>query len=383
MKILLLFVDMVRTDHLNIYNHHAKRTLLDGYIEALGGTLYTRCYSPSPDTPRSLACLQSGFNPYYNGCNTRIKWPKFYIKDNIPTIFDNAVNLGFEVNLCVRDNYFETGIFKYKNSEHIHVFDNIDKFITGWSKADDSLCFLGTPDNHLAVDDYGATDKALKKGDRVVGLLFNKLNNYNFFENFDYVFIFSDHGLLLEKEWRKQKDKLGLLGDGRTRLLMFSHKKGDSSITENNRLASMTDLYATIEELLGGDDFRQGYSFLKAPQRKITHVEDHDSFKVSPELIICQWRVISEDYDVSSNVFKTFEANGKNYNRVEFFNYLSEYSPTYIEYEKQLKILNLYKNLKNGNPNAYFIGEKRLNKRISFLIKAWLRVIRIFYQKLH
>lgn len=94
MKILIVFIDMVRVDHLNTYNPRAKESLLDKRIRRLGGVLFTRCYTPGPDTPRSIACMQTGLYPYFNGCDTRIRWPKFFIKDDITTIWDHISELG-------------------------------------------------------------------------------------------------------------------------------------------------------------------------------------------------------------------------------------------------------------------------------------------------
>ena len=102
MKILVLFIDMVRVGELNLFNSTKEETHLDHNLKDLGGTLFTRCYTPGPDTPRSNACMQTGLYPYFNGCDTRIKWPKYFIKEEISTIFDHAYNKGFTINACIR-----------------------------------------------------------------------------------------------------------------------------------------------------------------------------------------------------------------------------------------------------------------------------------------
>lgn len=90
MKILLAFFDMIRVDHIQMYNPQAEKTVFDTMFQKIGGTLFSKCYTPAPDTPRSLACLWSGYVPSNNGCDTRIKWPHFFMKEGISTIFDNV-----------------------------------------------------------------------------------------------------------------------------------------------------------------------------------------------------------------------------------------------------------------------------------------------------
>ena len=119
MKILLVFIDMIRVDHLSLYNDNMEKTSLDLFFENLGGTILTNCYTPAPDTPRSIACLQSGLLPYLNGCDSRVKWPRYFMKPNIETIFDIAVGLGYKVNLCATKSDIETGLFKFKENENI------------------------------------------------------------------------------------------------------------------------------------------------------------------------------------------------------------------------------------------------------------------------
>ena len=101
MRILLVFIDMVRVDHLKTYNSDAKECCLDRRLAEIGGTIYTRCFSPGPDTPRSMACMQSGLYPFFNGCSTRIRWPFYFLKEGISTIWDHAAEKKMIVNLSI------------------------------------------------------------------------------------------------------------------------------------------------------------------------------------------------------------------------------------------------------------------------------------------
>lgn len=374
MKILIVFVDMVRVDHLNTYNSQVKLCLLDKRLGDIGGTVYTRCYSPGPDTPRSMACMQTGLYPHFNGCNTRIRWPKYFIKDDIDTIWDHAVKKGMRVNLCCNQNETITGFFKANETERIKYYFSPEEFAKNADFSDESLSFIGIPDMHTAIGDYKATDYAFKKGDEIVDLYFQRYLTDEFISQFDYTIIFSDHGYQSEKERRNMKSTLELLDDSRNQLLMFVHKKGDKEIVKDNRLASMVDLYATLENLIGGEDYRQGYSLLQVPQRKITHVEDHQDFRVYPEIMIKQWRVISDNFDIRTDVKNTIVVKGGDGDKEIVDAYLREYAPKYADYVKQLQVWGYYDTLKSEESKQYFIGVDRCNLVKLFFIKLFYKI---------
>lgn len=378
MKILIVFIDMVRVDHLHSYNPSVKPCLIDERLQKIGGTLFTQCFSPGPDTPRSLACMQSGLYPHFNGCDTRIKWPKFFMREEITTIWDHAAQNGWNVNLCCNENEILTGFFKYTETPQIKLFTSPDGFISKGNFSDDSISFIGIPDMHTAITDYNATDYAFQKGDEIVNLYFEKFITDDFVSKFDKVVVFSDHGCQMVEESKRMQSTLELLDNGRNQLLMLVHQKGNVGITKDGRLASILDLYATLENMIGCSDFRQGYSLLEAPQRTITHVEDHKDFKVYPEVMIKQWRVISDSFDIRTDVTNTVITKGSNSDMEAVSSYLLEYSPHYGEYRKQLKVWESYDTLvREVNSEKYFIGIDRPSKRKLFWTFVYLKFKRI------
>lgn len=361
MKILVVFIDMVRVTELNLYNDKKNETFLDRNLRTIGGALFTKCYTPAPDTPRSNACMQTGLYPYFNGCDTRIKWPKFFIKDEITTIFDHAYNNDYTINACIRKHTLETGLLKCRVNTKINLFENYSDFIEKAKIDTHVLSFVYDPDWHTAITDYSSTQKAFIEGDRVVSKLFEKYLTKEYCEQYDYVLIYSDHGFQFQSESNKMKDNLELLDDGRNQLLMFIHKQGDNEIKKDNRLSSMLDLYATLEELIGCSDFRDGYSLLGDPKRRILHIEDHQDFKVYPEVMIKQWRVISDRYDIRTDA-KRYTCDKSSEIFKEIDNYLREYSPKYSDYVKQLRVWEHYAELSNDSSPYYIVGEKRGGK---------------------
>lgn len=337
-----------------------------------------RCYTPAPDTPRSIACMQTGMLPYFNGCDTRIKWPKYYVHDEITTIFDHAVSQGMDVNVCVEEHYYNTGFFKYAASGHIREFSDIAQFVAASRQLENALCFVGTPDYHYAMDDIGATSKGISEGHRVIGKLFEDFLIDEFINSFDYMFCFSDHGHSLNTEL-SNPDKLDLLKDSRTNILMFYRKKDEKELTKDSRLCSITDMYATMESLLGLSDFRDGLPFTLPPERKELHIEDHSDFKVSPEVMIKQWRYISDTEDIRTNVYRTVDENGDNADLEDIDQYLCAHSPRFVDYKKQLGIWKAYTHLKAAQPE-YYVGGPRLSglplklAKVEKHLRNWLKI---------
>lgn len=371
MKILILFLDMVRTDHLQLYAPDRQETSLDRFLKKLGGTLYNKCYSPAPDTPRSTACLLTGLYPSNNGCDTRIKWPKYFIKDGISTIFDNLYERGFEIDLCHNLNEMETGFIRVKDETKINYFDDLDSFFANASCSDNSVSFIGYPDLHTAIFDYHSTELSLKKGWNILQLFFDKYISRDYIDNFDYVFVYSDHGMGLAAEMHNMKTKLELLNDGRSRILTFVHRKGDAGITIDNRLASIVDIYSTIEKLTGGYDMRDGYDLIEEPKRTVVHVEDHEDFIVTPEVMVKQWRVITPNSDVRTNLKETINERNEAVDLESVLPVLSVLSPKILDLKKQYEIWDHYK-VMCKNQNNYFVGVPRLSeskqKLISFFV---------------
>lgn len=348
---------MVRVDLLNSYNNLSEKRPLDDVFNRLGGILLTNCFTPGPDTPRSIACMQTGLLPFFNGCNTRIKWPRYFIKDEISTIFDHAVDKGMDVNLCVEDHYYTTGFFRYKSNSNINKYSTISDFIKNANFSANSLSFIGTPDYHYAMDDYGYSEKGVEEGHRVIGQLFEEYLTDDFINSFDYTFIFSDHGHSLASELPIE-NSIDLLKNGRTNILMYYKDREATSLIEDNRLASITDLYATIEDLIGDKDFRDGFSFLKPGQRTKLHIEDHCDFTVTPEVMIKQWRVITTNEDIRTNGYIMIDYQGNNIHNDDIIQYLSKVSPLYVEYIKQLDVWDKYSKLKDKT-HSYFAGGTR------------------------
>lgn len=370
MKILCVFVDMIRVDRLHLYNNTVKPTDIDGFLTRIGGTLYKKCYTPAPDTPRSLACMQSGIYPYSNGCNTRIKWPAYYLNDNIKTIFDYFAEIQYDVNLYATNDRVEVGQFKFDSSNFIHIYNDCNDFLENMSKgSDNELSFLTLLDYHAAIDDFRGTLEGCKKGQDLIFSSFEKYINKSVLDVYDHIFIFSDHGHMLDREIRLKKTTLDYLNDTRSQILMFHHTKCDASLNIDTELRSILDLFPTLLQIVTPNNIekRDGVSLLSLSGHNFLVIEDHSDFSVKPEQVISQWRVITAKYDYKTNVNEDNSSSLEHIEREDAMGKIKKISPIFIEYYKQLQILEKYQKLRYSN-RYYLTGEKRPD--------AWLVTLR-------
>jgi hypothetical protein len=356
MKILFIFWDMARIDLLNTYNEHNKETSIDKFLNTIGGTLYTNCYTPAPDTPRSLACMQTGLYPFKNGCDSRIKWPKFFLND-VPTIFDLFHKKDFEQLFFMTKIHYDVGPFNEKFESYGKVFHNNEKFI---NKVNDNLrtdkdlfAYISLQDYHWAIDEIGSNDEGVEIGqNKVVSYtndFFDKVN----IDDFDYVITFSDHGHKRDIEFYSE-NKLELLNSNRTKILMHVREKNQEKLNINTKLCSILDLYSTMEELLllNSNYNTDGISLLSQEEHDNIILEDHGNFSVSPIQGLSQWAYVTKDSlfitNMQENLFRKDDkiVNISDNRIVEILVEISKKSPEISEYQKKLKVLEFYKTLK-------------------------------------
>ena len=226
MKILIIFVDMLRPDMLQVLNSAVAKGPLDEELEKIGGTLYRNCFTPAPDTARSLACVWSGKYPYKNGCDKRIKYPRFFLKNEGKNILEILLEQGFNLSFFNNPNEKRNGVFPPGfNSIGTHNPDlNLKKFLQGLEVKDKSLVYVALSDLHWAVDDFVCYPRFVKRGHRKVANSLRILRNSLKLDDFDHVFVFSDHGFKLRNELSKEPAYM-LLNKARTNTFLLHKKK--------------------------------------------------------------------------------------------------------------------------------------------------------------
>ena len=275
----MLIADMLPGNRLNINNSAIPMTPVDKVLSRMGGTNFSSCFTPAPDTPRSLASLFTGQLPKNNGCDTRTKWASKFVDSQSISIFRQLQNLNYEIVA-----YMQEGIshlfFPSDSSENINQFSSLFqslKEVSRLEKKENLLYFLHVMDYHFVVDDLeGAASADFQGNLRIAKCIEGVLNELgdNFF---DLIIILSDHGCKLSDN---SKNMWSHLNNDRTQILMFIHKKNEIGISVNNKLTSIMDVYPYICSELGIDvNFKQlkldGKDFKVESNNRLLIVEDY------------------------------------------------------------------------------------------------------------
>lgn len=293
MKVLILFVDMLRPNRFGLYNN-SEFNDIDNFLNSIGGTLYTNCFSPSPDTPRSMASFYTGLSPFENGCDARVKWPGKFLQDDQPTLFDFFIKNKYTLDFFSNPNERQGGLFPPSISNldiHNHDFD-LFKFSKNIKLKNNHLVFISIPDYHWALQDWGYTER----GERIaISETYNSISDV--FENldkddFDHIFLFSDHGFKFGYQSRFEQ-WYQFLNRDRSNIFMFHRRKGDNKLTFNEKLCSIQDVANTIDEISGKEN---KFSLFSNKERSHIVIEDH--FSIQPPKVnqnVDIWAVITKE----------------------------------------------------------------------------------------
>lgn len=296
MKILVVFVDMIRPNRLSTINKSiSPNTLLDEFLNKLGGTFYKNCFSQGPDTPRGLATFATGKTPNKNGCDTRIKWPRHFLNKDLKTVYDLFIEKNYEMTFFSNPNEREFGIFP-EHITNMNIHNNncdLDKYLKAVKLKKNHFMFISLPDFHWSLDDNGYTVYGEKKAYKdIVNSLEVVFNNFNR-DDFDHIFLFSDHGFKFIHEFKIQPKHM-LLNEDRTNILMFHRKKGDpNNIKINEKLCAITDIFYTIDEIINKKKLDE--SLFSEREKTYIIIEDHLTFKTSINQYIEIWAVVFKE----------------------------------------------------------------------------------------
>ncbi|MBI4215154.1 MAG: hypothetical protein HY602_00310 [Parcubacteria group bacterium] len=348
MKILIIFIDMLRPEMLHVVNRTREKGPLDEEFEKIGGTLYRNCFTPAPDTARSLACVWSGKYPYKNGCDKRIKYPGFFLKNEGKNILEILSEQGFDLSFFSNPNEKRNGVFPPGfNSIGTHNPDlNLEKFLQGLEIKDKSLLYVSLPDFHWAMDDFDYYPRFAKRGHQKVASSLRIIGKNLNIDDFDHLFIFSDHGFKLRSELKKGPAYLFLNKD-RTNNFLLHKKKTDRGLTVSERFSSVLDLYPTLCEIVGAPvaESIDGISLFSEKEQEFLVVEDHSSFAPQINQTINLWAVIKKGgiyyRTLDSHYFENSAAFSESPEELD--NLISRHSPFFAEYRKEHEVLEYYR----------------------------------------
>lgn len=297
MRILIVFLDMVRSEMgYKSSLDFAKENPLAEIFKRIGGEYYTDCYTPSPDTTRSLASAFSGWPSHKNGCNTRIRFAKHYLKDDISDMFMELIGSGYNVNIFHEPEERELGIFPasvYKTC-HIHKDYDLNAYLTKISndRSDNRCDYIGISDFHQVYNDYGydrrGARRALSQLARTVETLAARLD----LDSYDNCFIFSDHGFMISEDLFHPAV---YLGKERTNVVMLHRRSGDKELLLNRKFCSVMSLCASVGELVGSKVGYADYPLWASKEIDKIIVQDHFNYQPRVMHNIEYWGIISKD----------------------------------------------------------------------------------------
>ena len=337
MKVLMIFIDMLRAVNQNVCNQKAPRNRLDEALEKFGGIVYSNCYSPSPDTPRGLASIWTGCYPKINGCDQRIKYPGYFLNDNLDNLWKLFRRTNLELNLFITTGCIGVGeLPKNFNFEKTTLFgdDNLINFCDSVQIKDNSVTYVVLNDYHHIIGDTQSKLSGLNHLYDVVGrevdLIYDKLIG----NNFDIVVIFSDHGCLLEGD----TEGIGSRGRIQTYLQIWVKNMGMDKIVRDNRLCSCMDLFPTMAYLLKGFVLNRidGLNLFTTRGHDFLILEDYFNFSATLIQVLGWYAVILPDYFIQTDLADNWYLNYRpvilpQELKTQFKTILSNYATDYAE----------------------------------------------------
>lgn len=388
---------MMRANLLKTFNNNIKeKGPMDYWFERLGGKCFINCYTPAPDSTRSLACLYTGKYPKKNGCVKRLTLPALYLKKDILNIFSLFEKYNYPMYFMLNKLYEKVGFFPVRGYRNTQIFyslgDFLDELKIAVAKNENIFSFIGLNDYHWAVDDYGHNSRGDYYGQMHLSNCFEKIFRKIKPDIFDYIFIFSDHGCKLNEELKREK-KIYLINDDRTKIVMFVRKKGCNGIKKVSRLTSIMDVLPTLVDIM---DDKNSYSFdgislFKETQNRYIVIEDQSVFASSVGMIHDLWGVRTDTHFYFSTFYGSIllkvisdnkyeeEKNPDNTLISELQEKIMDVACAYTKNMEENEILVKYRAMSTQR-DKYSDGQKRRGGK-GFLFRLERRLLRNKYKR--
>lgn len=309
MKILFIEIDMLSTTNLGLYNNKISYTNLDKYFVSIGGTLFKNCFTSGADTPRAHSELWSGINCYNNGCITRAHYPFYFLssKSFLKSFNDN----GYKINIVSSKTSRQLGTFPNDldyDFKEIYVgkpLNNFSEIIEsiGINQNNREISYIKLDEYHSIINKLGANKYSVSKGIELIDDLLS-VNNSGILNKFDYVFFLSDHGHLVQKDYKltrfgKINDKIlstNLISFKRNNNFLLIRKKYDKNLVINDKLCQFIDISKTLHELCQIKNYYgEGINLFSTESHNIIYFEDFLKLYSTYNMQVEIWGFIEEN----------------------------------------------------------------------------------------
>lgn len=268
-QILILWLDAIQGTRSSFKNKDIQMTKLEEFQKRVGGTYYTNAYTITPDTFRSFGVFRTGKYPINSGCIIPNNPDILYMDTDI---FQYFLIKGYNVYILTHPILESKDIFRDKKIKKYYEFKNL---ILDY-KRDENLkkvLFYYCFDYHELALIENTLKQERNARDKVGEILFNNLDNI--LDEFDKVFLFSDHGYTLEAN---EDDRHSLNEDKLNIIFQVREKKEEKNILkiEENKMVSILDLYINIAILIDNKSKIEtdGEIFKEIKKDRILYIED-------------------------------------------------------------------------------------------------------------
>ncbi|UJF33215.1 alkaline phosphatase family protein [Paenibacillus hexagrammi] len=268
---------------------------------------------------------------------------------------------GYDLNIFANPTEKKLGLLPpgFEIIGHHNSDLNLERYAQNLRITDQSFTFISLPDFHWAQDDYGYNKDAVRLGyDRVLDSL-HIIDNHLSVEQFDWFFIFSDHGFKLTGQ--SQAESYLQLNADRTNTFMLMKSKQDKELSLNDELRSIMDIYPTICELLDVTSLQlDGLSLLQEQEHPLIVVEDFTSFYPQINQQADLWAVIKKQGVYYRTLEQHFFENADTFTETaeELDQIIADTSSLFGEYLKERIVFQHYKELNEDNQRVQYTSGK-------------------------
>jgi len=309
MRLVIFFADMLRANRLFLDDEASTHDGLEGLLESVGGTFFSNCITPGPDTPRSTGIFFTGELPKVSGVNARSKWPGPYLEPLRTTLFSWALSKEIPIKIIDKSINHSGLFFPQEVQMKAEFFPSLDSLRAAEEQGNTGkleIIFIVNKTYHEVVDDRYAHKSSHKPGAELIAAELQEVISDLQLGPGDQLILYSDHGCKLSDD---SFDEYSLMDRDRSQFVFFHSQFTEPKVTFDNTLFSMVDLHLIISGLIQSLTFTGetgANGMLELPEaREMVHVEDHEAYSTKIGDVVRKWAVFSKD-------FEYFESLGKN-----------------------------------------------------------------------
>ena len=362
-----------------------KNDELEHLLSIIGGTVFTNCITPAPDTPRSTGVFFTGKLPKENGMKSRSQWPGPTVPSSSETVFSQALKNGVRLKI-VDESMSHIGLFFPKEiahkSEYFRSLDELPQSNCASDRESIEIIFIVSMSYHGVVGVRHGHKSAHRSGARLIASELKNVKERLGLGLGDHLILFSDHGCKLSGDPYGDFD---LLSRDRSQVTFFSTDFTSESLHFDNRLLSMLDIHYSIkgfiaDRLSAENNQNTSLKDFVGDGRAIVHVEDHETYNTKIGDPVRKWGVYTKDFEYFETLKLGHELNLNPDSRISeaeaiqwSIEYLRENASNYSELKFQRDSL-------TSQEHTDFLGKHRYSDEPGRSKPLLTRIAKLFWR---